>query len=109
MGGFPFAVADVGVIVASGTAPVDARHGVTFDIGPELPEILADAALATAMPAADDGVDDAARLDQQVGHKRGAHAPAGKGVTRRDGSGNFADTRHHIFLGERTPTVTPAL
>ena len=68
--------------------------GVALDIGPELPEILADAALAAAVPAADDGVDDAARLDQQVGHERGAHAPARQRVARRDRSGCFADSGH---------------
>ena len=93
MGGFPFAVAHIGVVVARRAAPVDAR-GIAFDIGPELPEILADAALAAAMPAGDHGVDDAARLDQQVGHKRSPQPATGERVTRRCRSLDLADARH---------------
>ena len=95
MGGFPFAVAHIGVVVAGRAAPVDAR-GIAFDIGPELPEILADAALAAAMPAGDHGVDDAARLDQQVGHQRGPQPATGERVARRYRSLDLADTRHQM-------------
>ena len=57
------------MIVARGASPVDARHGLAFDIGPELPEILADATLAAAMPSGDHRVDDAPGIDQQVGYQ----------------------------------------
>ena len=78
----PLAVAHIGVVVPGRAAPVDAR-GIAFDIGAELPEILADAALAAAVPAGDHRVDDAARLDQQVRHQRGPQPATGERVARR--------------------------
>src|SRR5690554_6334152 len=94
MGGLPFLVAHVDMVVAGRAPPVDAGHVLTLDIGAELPEILADAAPAPAVPAGDDGVDDAPGFDQQVGHQRGALARAGQCVCGDDPAGSLADTGH---------------
>ena len=101
VGGFPFEVAHIGVVVAGGTAPVYARHRLALDIGPELPEILADAALAPAMPAADHRGDDAAGLDQKVGDERCPEPGAGERVARRDRRRRLADPRHQIPFTSR--------
>ncbi len=69
MGRLPLAVADVGVVVARGAAPIDAGQALALGIGTELPEILADAALAAAMPAGDHGVGDPLGLDQTIRHQ----------------------------------------
>ena len=74
VGGLPLAVAQIGVVVAGGAAPVDLGDALAGDVGAELPEVLADAALAAAVPAGDHGVGDALRLDQAVRHQRGALA-----------------------------------
>ena len=74
------------MVVAGRAAPVDARQAFALDIGPELPEILADAALAAAMPAGDHRVGDAARLDQQSGTSEARSLRAGERIAR-DGVG----------------------
>src|SRR5690606_39992653 len=91
----PFLVADIDMVVAGRAPPVDAGHGLAFDIGTELPEILADAAAAAAVPAGDHRVGDAPRLDQQVGHQRGAQPRPRNGIARGNGGRRLADARHH--------------
>jgi hypothetical protein len=68
------------VVVAGGAAPVDAGEAFAFRIGAELPEILADAALAPSMPAGDHRIGDTAGLHHAIGHEAGALAGAGQRV-----------------------------
>lgn len=68
------------MVVAGGAAPVDARQALALGIGTELPEILADAALAATMPAGDHGVGDALGFHQAVRHQGGPLPGAGKGI-----------------------------
>ncbi len=80
MGGLPFAVAHIGMVVAGGAAPINARQAFTFAIGAELPEILADTAFTAAMPAGNHGVGDALGFDQAIRHEGCPLPCAGKGI-----------------------------
>jgi hypothetical protein len=99
VGGFPLAIADIETVVAGGAAPVDTRQRFAFDIGSELPEGFADAALAAAVPAGDHGVGDAPRLGEAIGQQRRALTGAGKRV------GAAQSVRS---AGRSTPSAHPA-
>ncbi|MNL70205.1 hypothetical protein D3C87_1951680 [compost metagenome] len=66
MGRLPFPVTHIGMIVAGGAAPVDARQALAIAVGPELPEVFADATLAAAVPAGNHRVGDALCLDHAI-------------------------------------------
>jgi hypothetical protein len=87
------------VIVTRRAPPVDPGQRLAGDIGAELPEGLADAALAAAVPAGDDGGDDAAGLDQQVGNERGAQTGARQRVVAIFRGVARADRRHSVRPG----------
>src|SRR5690606_39061588 len=93
--GLPLLVADIDMVVTGGAAPVDARHRLAVDIGTELPEILADAPAAAAVPAGDDSVGDALRLDQKVWDERCTLSGAGERVAGRDRCRRLADPCHY--------------
>ena len=71
MGRLPFLLADVEMLVAGRAPPVDRGRGLARREGAELPEGLAAAGDAAAMPAGNDGRRDAAGLDQKVGQAAG--------------------------------------
>jgi hypothetical protein len=96
VGCFPLAIADIETVVAGGAAPVDTRQRFAFDIGPKLPEGFADAALAAAVPAGDDGVGHAPGFGEAIGQQRRALTGAGKRIKPRSRSGQLADRRHRL-------------
>src|SRR5690606_29804515 len=94
VGGLPFAVTDIDMVVASGAAPVYPGYRLTFHIGAELPEVLADAATAAAVPASGDVVDDATGFNQQVRQQRGARTGAHERILHRYGRSDLTYSRH---------------
>lgn len=108
VGGFPFAVTDIGMVVAGRAPPVDPRQAFAFGIGPELPEILADAAFAAAMPAGGDGIGDALCLDHAVRHQCGTLARARQNFASRRLVYDLADGCHMHSFRERAFSSSPA-
>ena len=108
MGGFPFPVAHIGMIVAGGAPPVDARQALAFGIGAELPEIFTDAAFAAAVPAGGDGVGDALCLDHAVRHQGCALARARQNFATRRLVYDLADGCHMQSFRERAFSSSPA-
>src|SRR5262245_46263252 len=68
MRGLPFVLADVEILVARGTPPVDAPRRLAREEAPVLPEILARTGALAPMQAVDHGRGDAARLQDQARH-----------------------------------------
>jgi len=94
--GFPLVVAHIGVVIAGGAPPVDACQALTLDIGPELPEVFADTALAPPMPAGDHRIGDPVRFDQQIRNIGSPLPCAGEGCRCGYGLSGLTDRRHRV-------------
>jgi hypothetical protein len=68
MGGFPFLLAHIELIVAGGAAPVDTPRGLAGKEVAVLPEILARSGPPAAVQPVDDGRRDAACLKDETRH-----------------------------------------
>ena len=71
MGGFPFLLADIKMIVAGRTPPVNAPRGLARLEMPELPEGLAGAGASPAVNAMGNSIGDNAGLHEKLGQTRG--------------------------------------
>ena len=65
MGGLPFQFADIEMVVAGRTAPIDAVGGFAGNEGAKLPKGFAGTGLAASVPAGGDRDGDAAGFDQE--------------------------------------------
>ena len=71
VGGLPFLLADIEMIVARRAAPVDVLRRLAGDEAAILPEALAGAGAAPAMQAMDDVGGDAAGFEHETGKRSG--------------------------------------
>src|SRR5262249_19245224 len=81
--GFPFLLPHIEVVVAGGTAPVDAARRLPGEEATVLPKILARTGALAPGQAVDHGRGTAARLEDQARTRLRQRAPLPAGVRRR--------------------------
>src|SRR5206468_7819581 len=92
VGRLPFALANIQMIVARGTAPIDAVRRFAGDEASILPKILARSGPAPAVKPVDHGRGDATRLQDPERHGGGERARSRRGAARRvavEGTGRY--------------------